>query len=274
MIGCEKARELISCLIDGELSEKEQSEVLAHIEICPECRAVYDAFSAVSESLSELEEVPEGFSENVMGAIKAPPAKHKTPWVKYLSLAACLALVIFAGTKLNVSKSNDNTASEIVENSGQVVRDESVLAESEPADDCGEAPGDNTAAASEAQRADCEPAANDEACDSFNTYAATNDLAVVLIRSDGACATPDDEFISRLETETKGAVNDEKMVRKAAANSTETKEKTVAEPDYTLSLQDGTEYKIFVSGDAVTVHCGERIYTPDLSAEDIEKLFE
>ena len=45
MTDCEKCREMISCLLDGELSQAEQSFVREHIAACPECRSVYDAFS-------------------------------------------------------------------------------------------------------------------------------------------------------------------------------------------------------------------------------------
>lgn len=100
MIDCEKCREMISCLLDGELSQAEQSLVREHITSCPECRSVYDAFSAVSEQMHEEEPLPDGLHEKIMSGIKAKP-KKKTGivWIKYLSVAACLALVIFAGVK-------------------------------------------------------------------------------------------------------------------------------------------------------------------------------
>lgn len=100
MTDCEKCREMISCLLDGELSQAEQSFVREHIAACPECRSVYDAFSAVSAQLHEEEPLPDGLHEKIMSGIKARP-KKKTGivWIKYLSAAACLALVIFAGIK-------------------------------------------------------------------------------------------------------------------------------------------------------------------------------
>ena len=100
MIDCEKCREMISCLLDGELSQAEQSLVREHIASCPECRSVYDAFSTVSEQMHEEEPLPDGLHEKIMSGIKAKP-KKKTGivWIKYLSVAACLALVIFAGVK-------------------------------------------------------------------------------------------------------------------------------------------------------------------------------
>lgn len=100
MTDCEKCREMISCLLDGELSQAEQSFVREHIAACPECRSVYDAFSVVSAQLHEEEPLPDGLHEKIMSGIKARP-KKKTGivWIKYLSAAACLALVIFAGVK-------------------------------------------------------------------------------------------------------------------------------------------------------------------------------
>lgn len=100
MTDCEKCREMISCLLDGELSQAEQSFVREHIAACPECRSVYDAFSVVSAQLHEEEPLPDGLHEKIMSGIKARP-KKKTGivWIKYLSAAACLALVIFAGIK-------------------------------------------------------------------------------------------------------------------------------------------------------------------------------
>ena len=89
MTDCEKCREMISCLLDGELSQAEQSFVREHIAACPECRSVYDAFSAVSAQLHEEEPLPDGLHEKIMSGIKAKP-KKKTGivWIKYLSVAA------------------------------------------------------------------------------------------------------------------------------------------------------------------------------------------
>ena len=92
MIDCEKCREMISCLLDGELSQAEQSLVREHIASCPECRSVYDAFSAVSEQMHEEEPLPDGLHEKIMSGIKAKPKKNTgIVWIKYLSVAACSA---------------------------------------------------------------------------------------------------------------------------------------------------------------------------------------
>ena len=57
---CDEIQEKISALVDGEISESEKAEIEAHIEVCGECRAVFEAFTAVSEALCQQEEIPEG----------------------------------------------------------------------------------------------------------------------------------------------------------------------------------------------------------------------
>ena len=115
MIDCEKCREMISCLLDDELSDAERSLVREHIEHCPECQSVYDAFCAISEQMRKPEPLPDGLHEKIMSGIGAKP-KKKTGIVriKYLSAAACVALVIFAGAKSGILSSDnaDNDAAD------------------------------------------------------------------------------------------------------------------------------------------------------------------
>lgn len=109
MTDCEKCREMISCLLDGELSDAQRSLVREHIAGCPECRSVYDAFCAISEQMREPEPLPEGLHDKIMSGIGAEP-KRKTGivWIKYLSAAACIALVIFAGAKSGILSLNND----------------------------------------------------------------------------------------------------------------------------------------------------------------------
>lgn len=100
MSDCKEIQELISALIDGKVSEKEKAEVYAHVEKCSECKAMLEAFTAVSESLGELEDVPEGLHENIMRSVKSEGIKKKAPWKKIIPLAACLVLVIFGALSL------------------------------------------------------------------------------------------------------------------------------------------------------------------------------
>ncbi len=114
MIDCDKCREMISCLLDGELDEAEQALVHEHIDSCPECRLVYKAFCEISDEMREPEPLPEGLHEKIMSGIAAKPKKKSgIVWIKYLSAAACLALVIIAGAKSGIlnSGSDDSDAS-------------------------------------------------------------------------------------------------------------------------------------------------------------------
>lgn len=87
---CEKYLEMMSAMIDGELSDADTIELMAHIRICPACEAVYDAFRAISGDLSSLSAAPEGLCSSVMDQLKKP---QRINWQRYAALAACLALV-------------------------------------------------------------------------------------------------------------------------------------------------------------------------------------
>ena len=49
---CERFQEMISALLDGELSAEEEAELRAHMAECPDCAAMAAAFAAVSEAVA------------------------------------------------------------------------------------------------------------------------------------------------------------------------------------------------------------------------------
>ena len=109
---CEKYREMISAMLDGELSEADRAALHAHMESCPECRGVYDAFAAVMGA-EELEEPPEGMLSGAMFRIRnTAPAKKKKRihWQRYAAAAACLALVLFGATRLDLNMGAESAA--------------------------------------------------------------------------------------------------------------------------------------------------------------------
>lgn len=119
MSECEKYQEHISLMIDGELSESESTALAEHLKVCPECSAVYAAFSALSSELSsKLAEPPVGLHENVMAQIRRDNIKKKNsrlskPIKNILAAAACLALLtgVSAGIKpLRMGSAMDNAA--------------------------------------------------------------------------------------------------------------------------------------------------------------------
>jgi len=130
MNGCENYQELISRLVDGELSEEGRAVLAQHLRECGECAAVYDAFAGISQAIGDdMVEAPESIAENVMAHVrrsmilekngdKTPERskKHQTerkhnrnkPGFKViLSAAACLALVVAAAYTLPVFKGAD-----------------------------------------------------------------------------------------------------------------------------------------------------------------------
>ena len=111
MSSCEKYQELISRMVDGDLSQKEQKELLTHIETCPECAALYQAISLLSEKISgELEESPLDLRDNVMAEIRREEIhkRNRLPTIlrAVMSAAACLAVIV--GVYLGVSLTRGN----------------------------------------------------------------------------------------------------------------------------------------------------------------------
>ncbi len=99
---CKKYQDMISCAIDGELSANERRALSHHLEQCPDCRSVYAQMQQLTTSLQQSAvEPPAALLEGVMRSIGAttPEAKksRKKNYIRYISAAACLALVLFIG---------------------------------------------------------------------------------------------------------------------------------------------------------------------------------
>lgn len=116
MTDCAKFAELISAMLDGELTAEEESLVKEHIENCTECAQMYEMFALVSGELeSDLAGPPADLKDKVMSGIK--PAKKKKGIIvslrPYMTAAACLVLVIgiFAAGRGGFGMRADNAAS-------------------------------------------------------------------------------------------------------------------------------------------------------------------
>ena len=101
MSSCEYYQELISRLVDDELSAEEQAVLVSHLEHCPDCATLVQAFQSISGVIAEdLAEPPEALSENVMAELRREAIKTKNRkkrrWKGPLATAACLAVVIAA----------------------------------------------------------------------------------------------------------------------------------------------------------------------------------
>ena len=96
---CSYYQELISRMLDEDLSPVEQGVLEAHLPNCEACAAMYKSFSALSQALEDqLEEPPESLRYNVMAEIRRAEIRKKNrlsrPMKIVLSTAACLALIV------------------------------------------------------------------------------------------------------------------------------------------------------------------------------------
>ena len=114
MNNCEMYQELMSRLVDGELSREEYARLDAHMENCAECSAMYAVFASLSEIIgSEDEALPEDLHENIMAGVRRSAMinhnrrRLSKPMRNTLAAAACAALVLFASRGLAPEKAAD-----------------------------------------------------------------------------------------------------------------------------------------------------------------------
>lgn len=99
---CDRCLELMSQALDGPLSPAQQEELSAHLNICPDCAALYRELTQQSSVLRSLDPpFPEGLHQRILDHLPArqqPKAKgmlvHLRRWG---ALAACAALVVALG---------------------------------------------------------------------------------------------------------------------------------------------------------------------------------
>ena len=98
MSDCERYEEMISALLDGELSGGEEAEVRAHMASCPECAAMYEAFAAVGGAVG-AQDVPDTLHDGIMAKVRAAEKASKTQHTivrlrPILAAAACLIVLV------------------------------------------------------------------------------------------------------------------------------------------------------------------------------------
>ena len=103
MNSCDYYQELISSLIDGEISHDEHEALMAHLNTCSRCNAMYAVFHDLSDILAEeIEPLPEGLHENIMAGVRRSEIIRKNRRLRKIGLrtaltaAACAVLVLFA----------------------------------------------------------------------------------------------------------------------------------------------------------------------------------
>ncbi|MEG1491791.1 MAG: anti-sigma factor [Oscillospiraceae bacterium] len=106
MSDCKKNIEMISCLIDGELPAEQEASLRAHINSCDNCKKVYEAFSGISDTLSnDLVEPPEMLAKGIMFKIKAAEkggSKRRFAFGRFTAIAACFVVTMFAAARFGL----------------------------------------------------------------------------------------------------------------------------------------------------------------------------
>ena len=158
MSQCEIYQELISRMVDGDLSAREEEDLARHIETCPDCAALFRAFSVLSSQIGEdLEESPFDLRDNVMAEIHREEIRRRNriPTIlrSVLSAAACVALIVgvYLGVSITQGKNlvtaayeADHAASEeklaVAEEEVRAMPDAAPAAEEAPAEEAADAP--------------------------------------------------------------------------------------------------------------------------------------
>ena len=118
MCDCERALELLSLELDGQLTPEEKGELEAHLAGCGECRRAAAELRQLHTILPELEEeVPDGLHQAIMdriGAEKVVPlssaAKGRRSLRQWVSLAAVFAVILLGAGTLKTLQSGGSTA--------------------------------------------------------------------------------------------------------------------------------------------------------------------
>ncbi len=118
MSSCDKYQELISRMVDGDLSPEEKHDLADHVETCPSCSALFQAFFAISKQIGEdLEEPPLDLRDSVMAEVQRAEIRRRNriPTIirGVLSAAACPAVIsgIYLGVSLTQGKHLTTAAS-------------------------------------------------------------------------------------------------------------------------------------------------------------------
>ena len=78
---CEEAQELITALVDEELSHLERASIEAHLEYCPRCRWAYEQEQALKREIHKVGviSVPAELKRKILTDYGIPPKELESP---------------------------------------------------------------------------------------------------------------------------------------------------------------------------------------------------
>lgn len=130
---------LLSRLLDGDLTEREEAELSARIEREPDLRASHDALARLNDALvARRKDVPKvdwgRFRSRVMDSIEVPASSAKVirfpSWLRVaapLAAAAVLALIVLTGLPRGSNPKPDQRTNNVVDNGPQKTAQGGVL---------------------------------------------------------------------------------------------------------------------------------------------------
>lgn len=98
-VNCRQANKRISMLIDGLLSKNGELKLLEHINVCPECKKLYEDTKEMVGRLNILPELPlpQGAENRVHFALERETQKpHNKNWFKFVAIAMPATAAAFA----------------------------------------------------------------------------------------------------------------------------------------------------------------------------------
>ncbi len=111
MAECDKYQDLISCYIDGTISEEDRQRLFKHIESCEDCAQLLEIYSDISRTMADDAEPPEELLSGVMSGVreinekrrKASRQRHRRAAV-WLAAAACAVIMIIPASRLLLNR--------------------------------------------------------------------------------------------------------------------------------------------------------------------------
>lgn len=125
MTNCEVYWELMSCALDGALTDEESRRLEEHLTQCPECRELFVQMQGLQGDMPGVEEAPADFADGVMAGVAGTEQEipftnlpqnrdiHKEgrdslkawwkPITQWCAIAACFLIICGVGTMANRS---------------------------------------------------------------------------------------------------------------------------------------------------------------------------
>ena len=98
---CENALELLSASLDGVLTPDEEAQLQAHLDTCPDCRALRAELAALHEACAGMDVLPPaGLKEQILSNLPAQKTAKVVYWKRWGAMAAALAIVALAAWRL------------------------------------------------------------------------------------------------------------------------------------------------------------------------------